>query len=132
MADDSNSIDSRFLGCWRLAGVERENAATGEKLDVGMRQSGYISYTPDGRMMVIIARHRTDGGDDITCYAARWRVEGETVIHEIDIAARAPWNGTQQVRGYRFDDNRLTLSPPVSKDFIHGTVTRRSLTWEKV
>ncbi|MGE3246523.1 MAG: lipocalin-like domain-containing protein [Beijerinckiaceae bacterium] len=128
----AGAIDEQFLGCWRLVGVEREDAVTGEQLDVGMRQSGYISYTPDGRMMVIIARHKPDADDEITCYAARWHVKGEHVIHDIDLAARAPWKGTKQVRGFRFEGNRLVLSPPVSEDFLHGKVTRRSLTWERV
>ncbi len=132
MAVAAKTTEDMFLGCWRLVGVEREEFATGKKLDQEMTQSGYISYTPDRRMIVIIARHESGKEDQITSYAARWHVEGDTVIHDIDIAARAPWTGTQQVRGFRFDGNRLVLSPPVSEDFIHGTVTRRSLTWEKV
>jgi len=132
MTDDGIPVEQKFLGSWRLTGVEREEEATGRKLDIGSRQSGYLSYTPDGRMMVIIARHVVDGEDQITCYAARWHIEGDTVIHDVEIAARAPWTGTRQVRGFRFEGNRLILSPPVSADYIHGTVTRRSLTWEKV
>ena len=132
MTDLDQTIEQKFLGCWRLVGVEREDAASGTKLDVGTNQSGYISYTPDGRMMVIIARHNPDGDDHITGYAAKWHVEGETVIHDVEIATRLPWAGTKQLRGFRFHGNRLTLSPPVSEDFIHRTVTRRSLEWEKV
>ena len=132
MAGQTNSIEQKFLGTWRLTGVDRAEEATGKKLDVDSKQTGYISYTPDGRMMVIIARHISGGEDEITCYAAQWRVEGESVIHDVEISARAPWAGTRQVRGYRFEGNSLILSPPVSEDFIHGTVTRRSLTWERV
>lgn len=131
MADDAG-IDRRFLGTWRLAGVDREDVASGRKLDQDITQSGYISYTPDRRMMVIIARHADGKPDEYTCYAARWSVEGEVVYHDIDMALRAPWKGTRQIRGFRFEGNRLILSPPESPDFLHGTVTRRSLTWEKV
>lgn len=127
-----NSIESKFLGSWRLVGVDREDIATGKKLDMDKQQTGYIAYTPDGRMMVIISRSQPDGEDHVTCYAAQWHVEGDHVIHDVEIAARAPWAGTRQVRGFRFHGNRLTLSPPVSEDYIHGTVTRRSLEWERV
>lgn len=126
------TIEERFLGCWRLIGVDREEAATGRKLDTDMTQSGYVSYTPDGRMIVIIARHKPGTEDQITSYAARWHVDGDHVVHDIDIAVRAPWTGTKQLRAFRFEDNRLILSPPESEDFLHGTVTRRSLTWEKI
>jgi hypothetical protein len=126
------SVEQKFLGTWRLVGVNREDAATGRKLDEDTQQSGYISYSPDGRMMVIIARMVAGQEDDVTCYAAKWCVDGDSVIHDVEIAGRAPWKGTRQVRGFRFDGNRLTLSPPVSEDYIHGSVTRRSLEWEKV
>ena len=124
--------DPRFLGTWRLAGVDREEVATGKKLDQELKQSGYISYTPDGRMMVIISHVHPDGKEDMTCYSGAWHVEGDTVVHDVDLAMRAPWKGTRQLRGFRFHGDRLTLSPPVSPDFVHGSVTRRSLEWQKM
>lgn len=132
MTEDTRSNEQKLLGAWRLVGVEREEVATGKKLDQDVKQSGYISYTPDGRVMVIISHQAPGKPEDITCYAAAWHVEGDIVIHDVDIAGRAPWTGTKQVRGFRFHGNRLTLSPPVSADFVHGSVTRRSLEWEKV
>ncbi len=132
MTDSAGNIERKFLGTWRLVGVEREEVATGRKLDQDVKQTGYISYTPDGRMMVIISHIAPGKAEEITCYAAKWHVEGERVVHDVDIAARAPWTGTKQVRGYEFRGNRLILSPPVSADFVHGSVTRRSLEWEKV
>ena len=127
-----DAINEKFLGTWRLAGVTREEIATGKKLDTDASQTGYIAYTPDGRMMVIISRESPGKEPEVTCYAAQWHVEGGNGIHEVEIAARAPWAGTRQGRGFRFHGDRLTLSPPVSEDYIHGTVTRRSLEWQKV
>ncbi len=132
MSAGAKNVDQRFLGSWRLVGVNREEVATGKKLDTDAQQSGYISYTSDGRMMVIIARKSPGKEDEVTCYAAKWHLEGDNVIHDVEIAGRAPWAGTRQVRGYHFEGNKLTLSPPVSEDYIHGSVTRRSLEWEKV
>ncbi len=132
MTSGPNAIEQKFLGTWRLVGVDREEVATGRKLDQDVKQTGYISYTPDGRMMVIISHLAPGKPEEITCYSARWRVEGDHVVHDVDIAARAPWVGTKQIRGFRFEGDRLTLSPPVSADFVHGSVTRRSLEWEKV
>ncbi len=132
MTAGMSAADARFLGSWKLVGVNREEVATGRKLDTDLQQTGYISYTPDGRMMVMIARHFPDKDDEITAYAGNWRVDGDSVIHDVEMAVRAPWKGTRQVRGYRFEGNRLTLSPPVSEDYIHGSVTRRSLEWEKL
>ena len=126
-------LDARFLGTWSLVGVEREDAATGDKLDVGVRNTGYISYQPDGRMSVVISRVEPDKAEPvITCYAAKWSLDGDKVYHDIDIAARHQWNGTRQIRHFTFEADTLTLRPPVSADFLHGKVTRRALKWRKV
>ena len=132
MAVKPGSIDEKFLGTWRMVGVERIEVETGKRLDEDLVQTGYISYTPDHRMMVIISHVQPNGHEEITCYAAKWHVEGEAVIHSIDIAIRQPWVNTRQVRNFNFTGNRLTLTPPVSEDYVHKSVTRRSLMWEKV
>ena len=64
---------------------------TGKKLDEDLKQTGYIAYTPDGKMLVIISHVHPDGKEDITCYTGDWNVVGEEVIHDVEIAARAPW-----------------------------------------
>jgi hypothetical protein len=127
------AVDERFLGTWSLVGVDREEVATGAKLDADVVQTGYISYTRDGRVMVIISRANPKRpAPEIMCYAAAWTVDGDKVYHDVDIAARQEWSGTRQTRHFRFHDDMLTLSPPVSADFMHGTVTRRSLTWRRI
>lgn len=132
MAMAAGGIEEKFLGTWRLVGVVREDVDSGRKLDLDATPAGYISYTPDGRMSVIIHHHAPDHPEQFTCYAAQWHVEGDTVIHAIDITNRPRWRGTRQLRNYRFEGDRLVLTPPVSEDYTHGTVTRRSLTWQKV
>ena len=132
MSVAAGSIESKFLGTWRLVGVVREEVETGRKLDVDATPSGYISYTPDGRLMVIISHVVPGRPEGFTCYAAQWHIEGDTVVHEIDVTNRKSWKGTRQLRNFRFEGNRLILTPPVGEDYVHGTITRRSLTWEKV
>ncbi len=126
-------IGSKFLGTWKLVGVDREVADSGQKLDQGVVQTGFICYTSEPRMMVII-RRSTPGkpGQEITSYAGPWRIEGDAVIHSVEMATREPWVGTEQVRGFTFEGDRLTLSPPVSADYTHGSVTRRHLVWQKL
>jgi hypothetical protein len=126
-------LDARFIGTWSLMGVDREEASSGKKLDVGVTSTGYISYQPDGRMSVVISRVEPGAATPaITCYAAKWTLDGDKVYHDIDIAARHEWNGTRQIRHFTFEGDTLTLRPPVSEDYVHGTVTRRALKWKKV
>jgi hypothetical protein len=128
----TDRIEEKFLGAWRLVGVVREEADTGRKLDVDATPAGYITYTPDGRVSVIISHVAPGQPEYFTCYAAQWHIEGDVVVHAIDLTNRLEWRGTRQLRHFRFEGNRLVLTPPVSEDYTHGTVTRRSLTWEKV
>jgi len=132
MAQDAD-IKSKFLGTWKLVDVDREIADSGEKLDQGVVQTGFICYTAEPRMMVIIRRSRPgQPGQEITSYAGPWTIEGDAVIHHVEMATRESWVGTDQVRGFAFEEDRLILSPPVSPDYTHGSVTRRSLTWRKL
>jgi hypothetical protein len=132
MAEDKD-VRARLMGTWKLVGVEREMAQSGEKLDQGVEQTGFICYTDEPRMMVIIRRSEPGKpGQEITAYAGPWTIEGDALIHHVEMATREPWIGTRQVRHFRIEGNRLILTPPESPDYTHGAVTRRSLTWEKL
>ena len=52
----SEDLHQKFLGTWKLIGVEREVADSGAKLDENVTQTGFICYTNEPRMMVIIRR----------------------------------------------------------------------------
>ena len=129
---DEDAIARKFIGSWRLVNVTRQDAETGENLDVGVTYDGYIAYTDDRRVTVIITRKAPGEERYITCYGARWTLDGDNVIHHVDIGTREKRSGTQQVRHFRFHDDRLTLTPPVSVDFVHKAPTKRSLEWRRV
>jgi Lipocalin-like domain len=122
----------KFYGTWRLAAVTRENPATGEKLDLDVAYDGYIAYTPDRRVTVIITRKPPNGERHITCYGARWTLDGDNVVHHVDIGTREGRSGTQQVRRFSFEGDRLTLTPPLSSDYAYDFPTQRSLIWRRV
>lgn len=129
---DEAAIAERFLGSWRLVKVTRQDAETGEDLDKGVSYDGYIAYTPDRRVSVIITRRAPGEERNITCYGGKWTIEGDKVIHHVDIGTREGREGTRQPREFRFHEDRLTLTPPVSVDFVHKAPTRRSLEWRRV
>jgi hypothetical protein len=50
-ADDRDKI----IGIWKLVSWEKEIIATGQRsLFLGKEPSGYLIFTPEGRMMVLI------------------------------------------------------------------------------
>ncbi|MDF2119390.1 lipocalin-like domain-containing protein [Roseiarcaceae bacterium H3SJ34-1] len=116
-----------------LVGVDRRDPASGEQLGRGIHQSGYICYTEERRVMVLISRRDPDKDQPtFISYAGSWEIEGSTVVHIVDMATRAPWVGTRQIRHFTFEGGRLILAPPVSHDFNHDITTQRALTWERL
>jgi hypothetical protein len=126
-----DEMRSRFYGTWTLVSVEREDANSGSKLDADTSQAGYITYS-EPRVTVITQRVGGVLPSDISAYVAAWHVDGDTVYHDVEISTRAEWTGTRQIRQFKFDGKRLTLTPPTSPDYTHKINTKRSLTWERL
>jgi hypothetical protein len=127
------SLHSRFYGTWKLVGVDRTDPESGEKLGLSAVQTGYICYTDERRVMVLISRQEPNGEPaEFTSYAGTWEIESDAVVHSVEMATRKPWVGTRQVRHFVFEGNRLILTPPTSLDFNHNKITQRSLSWEKL
>jgi hypothetical protein len=62
-------------------------------------------------------------------YAGRWRVEGDTVVHEVTITHTPRMANTEQVREARIDGTRLTLDGTVP---TAAGPLRRRLVWDRV
>lgn len=127
--------------------VVREEIPSGAKSDLlGPNPSGFITYAPDGRMMVIVVRsdRKKPAGDiattgeaealfrSVSSYAGRYTVDGDKLTHHVDVSWNESWTGTKQTRIYKFDGDRVILSTPASPDPIDGKMSVRSLVWEKV
>ena len=130
-AYDEAAIARQFHGTWRLIGVTRFDPETGANLDEGVVYDGCIAYTPDRRVTVIITRKPPNEERYITCYGARWSLEGDYVTHHVDIGTREKREGSDQLRHFKFEGDILTLTPPVSVDFVHSAPTKRSLIWKR-
>jgi hypothetical protein len=107
-------MSSALLGTWQL----REWSITDDRGAVhpfGPDATGVLAYSADGRMTAIVARRDRpdlpgrkprDGTDaDLAAaflsfftYAGTWRVEGDTVVHVVDLALNPNVVGTEQRR----------------------------------
>jgi len=121
-ADDRGKI----LGIWRLVSYEVESQATREREPVvGKNPTGYILFTPEGRMMVVNTgegrkpastdQDRAELFKSLVAYTGMYRVEGDKWITKVDVAANPAWVGTEQTRFFRVDGDRLQESTPEMK-----------------
>jgi hypothetical protein len=136
-----------FVGTWRLISWEDETEAGEKRCPFGPNPKGYIIYSADGYMSVVLcwahrARFAGDdpfGGtpeekvsayDSYVSYCGRYEVQEDRVIHKVELSKFPNWYGNDQVRFYRFDGNRLILTTPLMLNDGQKRVSR--LIWERV
>lgn len=138
--------NARFAGVWKLVAEETRDA-TGQIVASPNAASGgrfgYITYDPAGYVGVTIAWNKRPAfaGKASTPDQARAAMASYnsywgsfavndargTVTHQTFGAVSPSFAGTDQVRGFTFSGNRLTLRPP---NLANGD--QRTLTWERV
>jgi hypothetical protein len=139
-ADDRGKI----LGTWRLVSYEVESQSTGEKEPaLGKSPTGFIIFTPEGRMMVVHTgegrkapntdQDRADLFKSMIAYTGIYRVEDDRWITKVDVAANPVWVGTEQTRFFRVDGDRLQESTAVMQWAVRPEkgMVRFILTYER-
>jgi hypothetical protein len=136
----------KLIGSWKLVSAVSEELANGQKTNIyeGI-PTGYISYGVDGRVITIItagARTKPAGAvataaeaealfRSMVAYAGSYTIDGNKIIHRPDVSWNETWTGTDQIREYKFDGERLILSTSPSPNPITGTMSVRTLAWDK-
>jgi hypothetical protein len=117
--------DNLLIGTWKLKSFVREILATGERYNqLGEHPDGYLSYSSDGRMYVIITADNR--------IKPREEIESGKVTHHIDISWNGARIGTDQVRFYTLDEDILTIKTAPNKSPVDGREGVGILVWEKV
>ena len=134
-----------LIGAWRLVTYE---AHAGDEVSypLGEDASGFIMYTADGYMSVLImaAGRQNFASDDILggtdeeklsaagsfiSYCGGYEFLSDRVIHKIETAFYPNRVGTEQVRFIHLDGDELVLTTPPM--VIHGTSRSGRLLWER-
>ena len=143
LADDRD----RLVGTWKLVSAVSEDLTSGQKTDIYKGTPvGFIAYGADGRVMTIIVdspRQKPAGATatapeaealfrSMAAYAGSYTINGNPVIHRPDASWNETWTGTDQIRDYKFDGERLVLATAPSPNPFTGQMSVRTLTWERV
>jgi hypothetical protein len=59
-------------------------------------------------------------------------VQGDKVVHHVDISWNEAWTGTDQVRFFKIDGNIITITAAPNKSPMDGREGRAVIVWEKV
>ncbi len=138
---------SQFLGTWRLVSWQIQGEDDAPHYPLGKKAKGLIVYAPDGYMFAALmapVRPRFAGDDPLSgsayeamnamrsyhTYSGRYRLEKGQVVHTVEMALFPNMIGSEQVRYYRFDGDRLILTtPPQTRRGVTGVA---ELVWRKV
>ena len=145
-ADDRNNL----LGVWKLVSLEYELKTTGERIAPwGKHPSGYLIFTAPARMMAIVAaedrkvakndQERAALFQTLSAYTGSYRLEQDKWITKVEVCGNPALDGTEQVRSYRLDGDRLdVLTDWTPLENLPGAsipgnpIVRAILVWERV
>jgi Lipocalin-like domain len=115
--------EQRLLGVWKLESWYTEFKATGEKKSFfGERPNGYLVFTPEKRVLGLLTgeqRRKPETAEDriaafwsMVAYSGIYRVEGDKWIMKVDVAWNESWTGTEQMRFFKVEGDKLTVTSP--------------------
>jgi Lipocalin-like domain len=138
--------DNPLLGTWKLKSFVREVVGTGERYNqMGEQPDGYLSYSADGRMLAFFVsdnqlRPRADPTDEerirlhrgMLAYGGTYKLSSGKVVHLIDIEWDGRRLGTEQVRFYTVEGDRLVIKTEPNKSPIDGREGVGIVTFERI
>lgn len=136
-----------FVGTWRLLSYEVRRTDGEVRYPWGQDPVGFLMYSEEGYVSVAmmsanrprfaakdIRRGTTEekvaAVDTYISYCGRYEVQGDTIIHHVEVCLFPNWIGNDQKRTFEFDGDRLLLSTePIAVGEMQWT---GHLIWERV
>ena len=149
-ADQSTASTASLVGSYKLVASTRKMVDTGEVSDTyGKQPSGYINYSSDGRMLVLIVSDKNDRPapnsgvaptDEqaaklfrtMAAYGGTYEFDGRTVKHHVDMSWNQTWRGTTQIRDVQKDGDKLIYTTRPAPSPIDGKMSVVTVVWQKV
>jgi hypothetical protein len=124
-----------IVGTWKLAhAAARDAAGAALPQPYAGKGIGRVTFTAEGRMMSVVCdgRQELPAGTprEYSSYCGNYTFDGSRLVTRVDAASDPSRIGSDQVRGVRFEDGRMILSPPPRRG--GGSEEHRELTWERI
>ena len=100
----------------------------------GGKGIGRVTFTAEGRMMSVVCDGRPElppgTARDYSSYCGNYTFDGSRLVTRVDAASDPSRIGSDQVRGVRFEDGRMILSPPPRR--AGEREEYREIIWERI
>jgi Lipocalin-like domain len=124
-----------IVGTWKLVAVAARDR-NGNKVPApyGGKPMGRVVFNAEGRMMAVTCDGRPDlppgSSREYSSYIGAYMFDGSLLVTRVDGASDPSRIGSDQVRGVRFEGERMVLSPPPRQ--TDSGEQFRELTWERI
>ena len=125
-----------LVGVYKVISLTAEVDGSPPHEIFGKAPRGFAMFTPSRVTFLITAEGRKFGKavedraalwDTLAAYSGTYELQGSKFVVSVDVCANEIWNGTKQVRNWRLDGNRLTITTqpaPYSRDPSKMAVVR--------
>lgn len=136
-----------LVGTWKLVSSTRRDVESGEEVQTfGPQPTGFLSYSPGGRMMVVVVgddRREASGPvpsdaeklawfNGALAYAGRYTLDGGEVTHHVEASLNPLRPGGRLVRSVRLDGSVLTLTAPPAPYSAEGRIGVVTIVWKRI
>ncbi len=140
--------NDKLVGTWKLVSASSTTSA-GEpsKAPYGPSPVGFLSYTEDGRVSVLISydgrkplsvggaalalqEEQAEAFKTFLAYAGRYTFSGDKVTHHIEISSIQNYVGKDLVRGIKFQSDQIALVTPPTP--VNGKMQTVELIWQRL
>ena len=136
-----------FVGVWRLVSFELRSVDGRVTYPFGRDAVGYIMYSEEGYMSAALmstnrskfasedilggsTEEKVAAADTYVSYCGKYEIQGDKVIHRIEVSFFPNWIGVNQERIFEFDGDRLSLNTlPL---LVRGKQQTAHLIWKRV
>jgi hypothetical protein len=133
-------MEAKLTGTWRLLSAVMEDVETKvQTRPWGDKPNGWLILTPARWIVIQTAEGRKHARDDaeraaafrsMLAYSGTYRVDADKIIVEVDISWDEAWIGTEQIRLFKVEGDRLHIEAvPQPYANFGGKVMRGMLTW---
>jgi hypothetical protein len=139
------ALSAEVSGTWKLISNNYEVQSSGEiGPSMGKDPSGYITFTPEGRVFVVFSAsdrkpakteaERAALMNSLTAYTGKYRLEGNTWTTDVEVAWTPEFVGTAQKREFKIEGDKLQVLTTwrINPNFPEKGMTRGVLIFERL
>jgi hypothetical protein len=138
-AEVDMTASNLLLGTWKLVSFQIETEDSSERRDVYDTHPLGVLVLTERRFTALLTAsdqsHDADAAalfDRMMAYSGHYRVQADKIITFVDIAWHPAWLGTEQIRFFKLDDNKLSISSlPLQHPKFPDQLVRGIVVWQK-